>query len=386
MLSSRIIAVLLTVLTTARVQAANDDSPPPPPSSARIFVPEGQLLHWQDRNKAPVGSVVGVPDWTHPSWTDQHAAEWRTQATVPAWTRHVPAAQSGHREAFQTLEGRPLTWEPIKADASSSTGPSETRHHIPMFMQPETGQRWGPYPLGEEKFVMQSYPLDIPLFQHFYQDDLNPADFEQFISKKRPRPNYEDTGSSAVEPAGARWIDSAGIRYRPEPAVLRAVQETSWKHLRQHGIQPRKVTLSDVMEGEYLWPPVHVPDDEGENLIFPPKVLAERYRHSITQRLREAKGAPSMFHLETEANGQVRHILMRSGKGGNHVLHRYWTPRDDSRLWLLYEGMVAPAHVQGHPQRFAFLGATFLPKKAEKHLQNAGVLKLAFPGVTQVPH
>ncbi|SPC67633.1 uncharacterized protein UHOD_11780 [Ustilago sp. UG-2017b] len=380
---------LIVAVITAVVAFASDDPP-----ARMVRIPMEQALSVPERYDVHnVGDdrTVSVWTWAAPAaaqHTDGSSEAASRSAQEAAGSRHLaslapaPPEPGNRRPAFQTLDGEPLRWIFDTSAASSSTGPPETRQIIPEFIQVESGRAWGPLPIGDEKFSMKSYPVNIPLFEHLYGDThAVPDNFENFVTDRPIQSYYQDADTFPNEPPAPaeKRIDARGMSYRPEPVVLQAVHDTIWQHLRQGGMQPKKLYQSDVFQGEYLWPPVEA-DRDSEHLILMSKLL-RHYRNAISLKFRNAlSGGPSMFHLEVNVNGQIRHILMFPTTRSSRVKQMYALSR--SKLWLLYEGMIIPPG----RQQFALLGATYLPNEAHGYLHDHGVLRVAFAEHMNVLH
>ncbi|KAJ1017981.1 hypothetical protein NDA13_006589 [Ustilago tritici] len=377
---------LIAAVIAAVVAFASDDRP-----ARMVEIPMEQALPVPERygvHNVGGDRIVRVRTWPAPATaqrTDGSSEAASRSAQEAGGSRHLvslapaPPEPGDRRPVFQTLDGEPLRWNFDTSAASSSTRLPETRQIIPKFIQVESGRAWGPLPIGVEKFSLKSYPVDIPLFEHLYgHTHTVPANFENFVTDRPKRPYYQDADTFPNEPAAPaeKRIGTKGMSYRPEPAVLQAVHDTIWQPLRQGGMQPEKLDQSDVFEGEYLWPPVQAGSNSKH--LIPKSTFLDRYRSAITLNFRNAlSGGPSLFHLEVNVKGQIRHILMFPTISGFHV-RQIHTP-STSALWLLYEGRIIPPgwRHQGQ-QKFAFLGATYLPKNAHDYLQNHGVLRVAF--------
>lgn len=374
--------LIITALLAAVLAIATDDRP-----SGTVRIPMEQAFPKFERPGVGRGRFLDVPSWSISPATSHSGSFIGGQFAGPA------TLASG-KPTYLTFDGQPVRWEERTDAASSSRRPVSAGYHVPRFMHPSSGRRWGPFPLGEDRFTAKSYPLDFPLFEHFYRDNtLRPANFEDYLVDKPFSTRYEDDGPNAsrTPTPGGKRINAVGIEFAPEPSVLRAVQNTIWRSLKAAGIHPQRVTFpnmreSEVTQGEYLWPPVRVPfEGEGTELVFPRKLLSDRYRIAISRRLHTGTSEDGrMFHLETQVNGVTRHILMMPARSGAHMIGG--PAKEDSKMWVLLEAMVTPREEAVHPQRFALLGATFLPRSAQKVLQEAGVWRPAFPGSLNAPH
>ncbi|KAJ1021977.1 hypothetical protein NDA18_005214 [Ustilago nuda] len=371
---------------------------PPEPGNRRpaFQTLDGEPLRWifdtsaASSSTGPPGTRQIIPQFAQVEGSSEASSPSAQEAAA---SRHLaslapaPPEPGNRRPAFQTLDGEPLRWIFDTSAASSSTAPPGTRKIIPQFLHVESGRAWGPLPIGNEKFSMKSYPLDIGFFHHLYGDTLAvPTDFEGFVTDRPIRPTYTDTVIFPNQPAtpAQKRIDASGTSYRPEPAVLQAVHDTIWQSLGQYGIQPRILPQSDVFEGEYLWPPVEAHSDSQH--LFPMSTFLQRFRATISTKFRSALwGDSSLFHLNVDVNGQIRHILMFPTISGYYVKHTN-TPLK-SMLWLLYEGMTVSSNRGRRGRRqLSLLGATYLPKKAPNYLQESGVLRVAFRNHMNVLH
>ncbi|KAJ1584157.1 hypothetical protein NDA11_005435 [Ustilago hordei] len=383
----------------SRYLASLAPAPPAEPGNRRpaFQIPDGEPLRWifdtsaASSSTEPPGTRQIIPQFVQVEGSSEAASRSAQEAAA---SRHLaslapaPPEPGNRRPAFQTPDGKPLRWISDTSAASSSTGPPGTRKIIPQFLHVESGRVWGPLPIGDEKFSMKSYPLDIGFFHHLYGDTLAvPADFEGFVTDRPIHPSYRDTDTFPNQPAAPvqKRIDASGTSYRPEPAVLQAVHDAIWQPLGQSGIRPGKLPQSDVFEGEYLWPPVEAHSDSQH--LFPMSTLLQRIRAIISTKFRSAlSGDPSLFHLNVDVNGQIRHILMFPTVSGYYVKHTN-TPLT-STLWLLYEGMTVSSDGGRWGRRqLSLLGATYLPKEVvPDYLQDIDVLTVAFGKHMNVLH
>ena len=290
----------------------------------------------------------------------------------PAFTaRHGPmgpATQSP--QAFQDatlplLRSEDISWVPNQAEASTSHGTPGTQLSVPRFRHLPSGNIYGPLAINAERFSLRPYPLDIPFFRHLYSgDELNPVDFERFD----------------VVRGGKRVYRSSESLFRPEPALLEAIQRSIWGPLEQRGVLRQKVWQQRPLEqGEYLWPPTQIISKHAGTLSIADSFDHTAFRNRLTYRLsRHTSENPTIFHLNVEHQQATRHIMMFRAPPGSVLSHT--VPENlPSDLWLFFEGY---EHVGGRQRTnpTAFLGAMFLPKTAVPILRQAEVIVPALPG------
>lgn len=337
MVLQRWITLLLFALTLGCTQAADE---PPQQFQFPEGVPKEQLLPVTDRN---------------PSF--ERAARF--------WHLNHPSGPVGHfAQAARLQSGQ--TSRPLHFEAGSSRGPLGEVAQAPASLQFRHGGRWGPLPVGENKFYMNGYPLSIPDFQHLYtNDDLAPADFETFFDAKQVK------------------IHTTGTVFRPEPNLLAGIREHILRNLEAGGIaihqvpysQPINAAFSKLYEGDWLWPPVKEVDEQGGALGIPTNTLSLRLREAVMNQIRRhhADKRLSLFHLRLiDVNGHLRDILMARIQSAAFV-DKERHP-SGSHLWGMFEGM---KDGQG-ARKLAFLGATYLPEYSEDKLLASRVIFPAF--------
>ncbi|KAI3489077.1 hypothetical protein L1887_46835 [Cichorium endivia] len=320
---------------------------------------------------ASQGPIVGMPSFV---------------ATVPL-TAHSSGSGSGSTEAsscfakcpgrFNVVSSRKLSygWTRLRFPACDPRGP-KTLHLRDRFF-PATAPSFGAgssqeaessyaradipnqnaaqdriYGLGHSKFVARAYPVDTPLFTHLYSDEpLVPVNFEDYVQ-------------------GIRLL-SLGSAYRPEPTLLRAMQSMIWTKLGRFGFNPMQVAgTPDLVEGQYLWPPLSRDRYTG-NVNMPADVL-RRLRGTVKDRLRRLRPSdPDLYHLQV--NG--RHILAFTTKPIYQVNLPFTPSRSD--LWMFFE-MMAPRDANAAVPHLTLLGSTFLPRGARRLMTSGDVMWPAF--------
>ncbi|SPO26928.1 uncharacterized protein UTRI_10399_B [Ustilago trichophora] len=381
--------VLLVVLTTA-FTFGMDEEPPrasdPEPERPEAPKPKRQthILH----GFVPEHEFLPVP-WSNPSDGVQHG--WGQAYNVPSsgsrlfpvLTELAPTSSSGSKANLEiTSTSQPSTsalpadqapqsaLDRVAPSTSSSLFPTMDSQavpgtpgqpnpydHIPAFQQHPEGRIWGPYALGGELFHPVAYPLNIPAFEHLYDDDgVTFLDFENLYQRGQFR--------------------ASGMRFRPEPSALEAIHEKIWASLKEHQkLEPGIVRgETNLLEGEYLWPPVYQTGVDGR-LNMPSNTLLRKLRSAITYRLKtHSRETPRMYHIEATVKGNKRHFLMFPPKTWNFVNH--WAEDEGPRPWVYLESYKQPA--SGSRDPLAFLGLTFLPHHADEHLLKNGIITPAF--------
>ncbi|SOV03751.1 uncharacterized protein UDID_03684 [Ustilago sp. UG-2017a] len=313
MLSTKIIELCITALVTVQVHAVDNADP-----GVRVQIPERQLLPVGDRNLARDGRFQLVT-----SYPPQH--EWPT---------YLPAAQPGPVGAGE-------------GGASSSRQPEEREVSSQYARVPSNPQ----LPFDRNKFSMRSYPLDMHELQKFYHND----NFEPVL--------FEDT-------YGEDRFLTSGVIYRPDPPVLHAIQGSIWPVLGQHGLKQKGIPPDYTLkQGEYLWPPFR----QGPEGLYLRPELPDYLRKRISRRLAEhSKDTSKLYHMGVNVDGKTRHILILTGRSDDLFDEKVRVSQ--SEVWLFYE----TAKVNGETtDKFAFLGASFLPIRALNMLVRSGVVRAA---------
>ncbi|GAC72014.1 hypothetical protein PANT_6d00022 [Moesziomyces antarcticus T-34] len=275
------------------------------------------------------------------------------------WSQAESSRMGGPGSAFRPVTKRPEDAAPSRpffpatapsfgAGSSQEAESSYARADIPN----QNAAQDRIYGLGHSKFVARAYPVDTPLFTHLYSDEsLVPVNFEDYVQ-------------------GIRLL-SLGSAYRPEPALLRAMQSMIWTKLGRFGFNPMQVAgTPDLVEGQYLWPPLSRDRYTG-NVNMPADVL-RRLRGTVKDRLRRLRPSdPDLYHLQV--NG--RHILAFTTKPIYQVNLPFTPSRSD--LWMFFE-MMAPRDANAAVPHLTLLGSTFLPRGARRLMTSGDVMWPAF--------
>lgn len=290
----------------------------------------------------------------------------------PAFTaRHGPmgpatqSPQDFQDATLPLLRSEDISWVSYQAQASTSHGTPATQFSVPRFRHLPSGNIYGPLTINAERFFLKPYPLDIPFFRHLYSgDELTPVDFESFDGDR----------------GGKRAYRSSESLFRPEPALLEAIQRSIWGPLEQRGVRPQKVLQQRPLEeGEYLWPPTQITSEHARTLSIADTFDHTAFRNRLTYRLyRHTRENPTIFHLNVQHQQATRHIMMFRVPPGSVLSHT--VPENlPSDLWFFFEGY-QHAGIRRRTNPTAFLGAMFLPKIAEPILSQANVIVPALPG------
>ncbi|CBQ72818.1 conserved hypothetical Ustilaginaceae-specific protein [Sporisorium reilianum SRZ2] len=235
----------------------------------------------------------------------------------------------------------------------------------PFFM--DDHRQYGPYSIGLWKFENRPYPVDIPLLQNNYVHD------------SKPPIDFEFTG------AGRAALDEP--LFRPEPQVLKRIQDLLTTTLRRGDWQPKPNDPSDArsaLEGEFLWPPVQLQPDVPNQLMMK-KGIRTSFSMAVAKALEyHHETGRGVWTLELRYPGmmETRKIMMVWARADLNTVVTYRNRK--SHFWLFYEALQDQAH--GGRPRLALLGGTFLPWDAVDHLYFAGVLRAAHANVLSYMH
>lgn len=329
---------------------------------------------------------------------------------IPVWDRDPPFSSRQHHAA--QLSGPKVTPRPVEAlaahtsqgaiaaDDSERTASADTRQgpsvdsSQPLSLeQARRDGNWGPLKTGDTKFALHSNPLDLAELQHLYhRNDLTPVNFEDIMG---PTHYF-----AMPEEMKTHRLQIYGSLFHPEPSLLSRIQAQIWDHLLSENIMPHQSHEGQrLKEGEYLWPPMDEVSSSAGNLEVPPSILKLRLRQVVTHRIgalseqakdgtQRARMTNTLFHMELSLRDRTRHVLMvKMVRPGNFV--EPTSLMSDSRLWFFYEAVLKQSKKRTHNEaampvaqqpgrRLAFLGASYLPEKAQDKLLAAGVIKPAF--------
>ncbi|GAC94430.1 hypothetical protein PHSY_002001 [Pseudozyma hubeiensis SY62] len=228
-------------------------------------------------------------------------------------------------------------------------------HQFPM----EDGRAYGPYKVGVGHYTFQNkpYPLDIKFFRASYQfGPLQPTSFER----------YDWTGMDLTD----------NSIFRPDPELLRRVQQRIGGSLRFHGWMPEPVdtVAGTAMQGEYLWPPSHphpyrfeLQMSQRSRKLFLGGALTE-----LTRRPESWPTAWTMILPATEGEAE-RRVLMTNVPPEAYTDLSRSNRRSD--FWLFHEAVLDGRN--SNLPRMALLGGMFLPKGASNILQHEGFIRPA---------
>ncbi|SPO26930.1 uncharacterized protein UTRI_10675 [Ustilago trichophora] len=311
---------------------------------------------------APAAAPSPPPPYTvqHPEIGARQASTESTDVArneIASSSTSVLATTYPHPESRFPKSLQRLPWS--RQGRSSSEKPS----HLIKIMKFSTldGERYGPFHVGSQVFEARKYPLDIPFFQHLYSDvNLIPANFEEF-------------------PVKGRRIQASRI-FHPEPEILSAIQITLQNRLNAWGFTPKRVVQhSDLMELEYLWPPVDT--ISGENNLGMSRNRRGRLHSSYLGQIMPSH-QQRMMHLRLKVGGQDRHILMTPLDYKDYTDLRANAIR--SKLWLFSEGFIKAK--PGETPMLAVLGGTFLPAEAIVAFRGFDQISPAFMRLSGLPN
>ncbi len=230
-----------------------------------------------------------------------------------------------------------------------------TTLEIPAF---HTNRKWGPFPIGNERFEPKGYPVKINVFQHLYAlPNVRDADYQTFLA-------------TDADAASRHTFPTRGSLYYPEPQRLLEIQATIWDTLRNAGRQARQLQ-DGLSEGQWLWPPTEIAANNA-GLNLPAQLLVQRYRRMPAERWnRHMLPDAKLFHLDVPSIFSNKQILMMEGRTQDHISFPFDPP--DSQLWFFFQGVQ-----QGRERKIAFLGASFLPNEAKQVLLDARTIRPAF--------
>ncbi|SJX62652.1 uncharacterized protein SRS1_16550 [Sporisorium reilianum f. sp. reilianum] len=235
----------------------------------------------------------------------------------------------------------------------------------PFYM--DDHRQYGPYSIGLRKFENRPYPVDIPLLQNNYvYDSKSPINFEL---------------------TGAGRAALAEPLFRPEPEVLKSIQDLLTTTLRRGDWQPKPNDPSDArsaLEGEFLWPPVQLQPDVPNQLMME-KDIRKSFSTAVVKALEYHRTTGrGVWKLELRYPGvkETRKIMMFRTRADVNTEVTYRTTASD--FWLFYEALQDQS--EGGRPTLALLGGTFLPREAVRRQLFGGVLRSAHPKVLSYLH
>ncbi|SJX62654.1 uncharacterized protein SRS1_16552 [Sporisorium reilianum f. sp. reilianum] len=253
----------------------------------------------------------------------------------------------------------------LSHEAGSSAGSSHTQTTtsaagraptLPAFLDTE-GRRWGPYELGHLSFQPVEYPLGMPHLIHLYGDD------------DRTAVNIKD------EPYKGQFHDPKvkPMDFRPDPNTLTRISEVLKKGMASAQIRLAKVPemSNDLEEGTFLLPPLV---QTNARLEMAPYALQASLPQALGHRFRHPPKKANLFLIEVpmgigQTPKQVLVALVPSDK--------FTTVKSISTpLWLFFERRKKTSTDGRYSKEpgLTFLGATFMPYRAEDVLSRSEVL------------
>ncbi|KAJ9480371.1 hypothetical protein PHBOTO_003593 [Pseudozyma hubeiensis] len=313
----------------------------------RVFAGQDQGVSFAEDTSPPRADPIARPEHGATLPSDEDFSDALTSR--PRFTRLRPQTNS-------LFGPRTPPWSAIPESWNGRRYLQFKVHEFPM----DDGRTYGPYQVGVGDYTFQNkpYPFDkIDFFRASWQfGPIQPTSFERYDWK------------------GMDLTDNS--IFRPDPELLRRVQQRIGGSLRFHGWMPEPVdtVAGTAMQGEYLWPPSHphpyrfeLQMSQRSRKLFLGGALTE-----LTRRPENWPTAWTMIFPATEGEAE-RRVLMTNVPPQTYTDLSRSNGRSD--FWLFHEAVLDGRH--SNLPRMALLGGMFLPKGASNVLQHEGFIRPA---------
>lgn len=281
---------------------------------------------------------------------NQHDTLWQPSAPRPMAPRGEAPSQS-----LQPRITEVPPWDLVVPSYLRGPRAAPPRWQINRFTAAD-GRTYGPLVIGGARFHAGSYPLDLSLFRHLYQDAGIPVNFELLS---------EDNRASTF----------TNLIFRPEPQILCGIERLIATSLLAGGLQAHRVRPhSAFLEGQFAWPPVKI---RANGITLE---MSHFHRNQIEQALSTRLAThrfPShtFFHLLVPSHTGYRHVLMAQLPAEDFTNVYSSTASSVKKFWVLLEGLLG----REGETKMALLGGLFLSRRAVNTLQASGRVYAAFP-------